>query len=115
MLQNQINNIIKKEQLQGITRVDLTVGGDHGGGKFRMTLKILFRFQDSSATISRLFQVANVSHSKDETRILKTTVLDPIGDSLRNICEGGQFIVHSDAKNALSLSFAINVSLCVCP
>ena len=51
MLQHQINNIIKIEQLQQLTRVDLSVGGDHGGGKFRMTLKILFRFNDR-ATIS---------------------------------------------------------------
>jgi hypothetical protein len=33
MLQQQINNITR-EQLQSLTHVDLSVGGDHGGGKF---------------------------------------------------------------------------------
>jgi hypothetical protein len=42
MLQHQINNIIKKEQLSQLTHVDLSVGGDHGGRKFWMALKVLF-------------------------------------------------------------------------
>jgi len=42
MLKNQIKNIIRRDKLQCVTSVDVTVGGDHGGRKFRMTLKILF-------------------------------------------------------------------------
>jgi len=42
MLKHQINSIIKREELQWLTSIDVTVGGDHGGGKFWMTLKILF-------------------------------------------------------------------------
>jgi hypothetical protein len=64
------------------------VGGGHGGGKFRMTLKVLFRLS-SKATISRLFQTASVEYSKDITSILKSTVLDPIGESFRVMVEGG--------------------------
>jgi hypothetical protein len=109
MLEHQINNIIKRDQLQGLTRVDLSVGGDHGGGKFRMTLKILFRFHERS-TISWLFQIASVSHSKDDTKILESTVLKPIGESLRTISQGGCFIVQSDADDSLRLSFNLNVS-----
>jgi hypothetical protein len=37
MLKHQINNIIKRDQLQHVSHVDLSVGGDHGGGKFCMT------------------------------------------------------------------------------
>jgi hypothetical protein len=46
MLQHQINNIIKKEQLGQLTRVDLSVGGEHGGEKFQMTLKVMFEFDE---------------------------------------------------------------------
>jgi hypothetical protein len=74
MLEHQINNIIKRDQLQGLTHVDLSVGGDHGGRKFRMTLKILFRFHERS-TISWIFQIASVSHSDDDIKILESTVL----------------------------------------
>jgi hypothetical protein len=42
MLQHQINNIKKKQQLGQLTHVDLSVGGDHDGGKFWMSLKVLF-------------------------------------------------------------------------
>ncbi len=109
MLTHQINNIINQDELPHVTSVDLTVGGDHGGGKFRMTLKILFRFLDKR-TVSRLFQIASVSHSKDATAILQSTVLHPVGESLRKICLGGQFIVYADSNDSLGLTFNLNVS-----
>jgi hypothetical protein len=51
--------------------------------------------------ISRLFQIASVSHSKDDTEILESTVLKPIGESLRRIMEGGNFIIYNDVSNSL--------------
>jgi hypothetical protein len=69
-----------------------------------MTLKILFRFLES-ATISRLFQIASMSHSKDDTKILDTTILKPIGESLRMISKGGHFIVSHDTNDSPSLNF----------
>jgi hypothetical protein len=39
MLKHQINNIMKQDQLQNASCIDLLVGGDRGCGKFRMTLK----------------------------------------------------------------------------
>jgi hypothetical protein len=109
MLKHQINNIIKRDQLQHVSCVDLLVGGDHGGRKFCMTLKILFRFHERS-TISRLFQITSVSHSKDDTKILESTVLNPIGESMRRISHGGHFIEYSDTNDSLGLTFNLNVS-----
>jgi hypothetical protein len=74
-----------------------------------MTLKILFRFHERS-TISQLFQIASVSHSKDDTKILESTVLNPIGESMRRISHGGHFIVYSDTNDSLGLMFNLNVS-----
>jgi hypothetical protein len=88
MLQHQINNIIKKEQLGQLTRVDLSVGGEHGGEKFQMTLKVMFEF-DEQRIVSCLFQTTSVSCSKDDIEILQKTVLDPIGESLQRVSEGG--------------------------
>ena len=107
MLQQQISQIIKTEELIGLRHVDISVGGDHGGGKFRMTLKVLFRFHDKP-TISRLFQIASVSHSKDDTDILVATVLKPVGESLRIITDGGHFVLV-ESSHSLSLTFS-NVS-----
>jgi hypothetical protein len=110
MLQHQIDKIIDRDQLEGLTRIDITVGGDHGGGKFRMTMKILFRLQRNQ-TISRLFQIASVSHSKDDTEILESTVLKPIGESLRRITEGGNFIVFNDISNSLTSALGVTYQL----
>jgi len=34
MIPHQVNNIISKEQMEGLTHVDTSVGGDHSGGEF---------------------------------------------------------------------------------
>jgi hypothetical protein len=65
LIQHQLHKIITEEHLHGLKRVDFTTGGDHGGGKFRVTLKMLLRFHDKKS-ISHLFQITSVSHSKDD-------------------------------------------------
>jgi hypothetical protein len=61
----------------------------------------------------KLFQIASVSHSKDDTKILHSSVLHPIRESLRRISLGGQFIVYDDSNDSLGLTFNLNVSYCV--
>ncbi len=48
--------------------------------------------------------------SKDDTEILAATVLNPIGESLRQITVGGRFIVHDDDSDSLTVRFNLNVS-----
>lgn len=97
LIRHQIKEIISAQDLTEVQSVHFTVGGDHGGGKFRMTLKVLFCFS-SKVTISRLFQIASVEYSKDSTSVLKSTVLDPIGESLKVMVEGGRFIITRGEK-----------------
>jgi hypothetical protein len=70
LIKNQINEIEKEEDLEGLESVKFTVGGNHGCGKVWMTFKILLKFS-SKATISRLYQITSVEHSKDETTIFR--------------------------------------------
>jgi hypothetical protein len=70
-----------------------------------MTLKILFRYHDKP-TISRLFQIASVSHSKDDTDILATTGLKPIDEILWIMSDGARFIIVG-AKNSSSDSLLV--------
>jgi hypothetical protein len=65
LLQHQINFIFKLEDLEGLISVDIATGGDHGGGRFRMLLKLLLRFCENKPTLKQLFEIANVEHSKD--------------------------------------------------
>jgi hypothetical protein len=73
-------------------------------------MKILFHLQRNQ-TISRLFQISSVSHSKDDTEILESTVLKPIGESLRRITEGGNFIVYNDISNSLTSALGVTYKL----
>ena len=111
LIQDQINTIISNDvDLDGITRLDICVGGDHGGGKFCMSLKLLFRFNDRD-TISRLYQIASVSHPQDNSQLLKDTVLQPIGESLKLIVDGGSFIVQKDNETKMLVSFNLTVTI----
>jgi len=105
LIKDQINEIVSEDSLLGLERVNFVVGGDHGGGKFRMTLKVLLVFS-SKKSISKLYQIATVEHSKDETEILKRTVLQPIGDGLHEIASRKLFVVRKLSKgNKLSTAF----------
>jgi hypothetical protein len=92
LLQDQLQNMIHPDKLKVLKQLDIVIGGDHGGGKFRMTMKVNFRLSENK-TVSYLTQIASVSFSKDETKILKDTVLKPVGEGLQLIAEGGYFIV----------------------
>ncbi len=110
LLQNQLSQIVTCSDLEGINSVDLVTGGDHGGGKLRMLLKVILRFS-AKPSITRLFEIANVSHSKDDIGIIQQTVLEKkITEGFRIITdEGSRFIVKStviDDVEKLVLSFA---------
>jgi hypothetical protein len=105
LVQHQLEHMISEKDLVLVEEVHCTVGGDHGGGKFQMTLKVLFCLS-SKANISRLFQIASVKFSKDVTSLLKSTALDPIGESLRVMVEGRQLIVTKSDNNKLTVAFS---------
>jgi hypothetical protein len=110
LISNQVDVMVKESQLEGLKRVDFCVGGDHGGGKFRRSLKVLLQFEGKE-TISHLHQIASVSHSANDSRILTKTVLTPIGASLKRIIEGGRFFVQRDkAEDKLVDHFNVMVS-----
>ncbi len=112
LIKHQLGKIIKPDQLLNLKRVDFTVGGDHGGGKFRVTLKLLLRYHDKKS-YSRLFQIASVSHSKDDIDILKATVLNPIGEGLKRIVEG-QHLSAKMVDNNFIVDFAPGAADTIC-
>jgi hypothetical protein len=104
LLQHQINYAFKPEDLQGLTSVDIVTGGDHGGGRFQMLLKLMLRFGEKPS-MKRLFEIANVQHSKDDIEVLNQTVLQKIVQGLRVIHDGNRFVVSFAENNKMKLSF----------
>jgi len=112
LIKHQLGKITTPGQLKNLKHVDMTIGGNHGGGKFRVTLKLLLRYDDIK-TYSRPFQIASISHSKDDIDILNRTVLTPIGEGLRRIVEGG----HLSARvfeNDLIVDFSSGTEDSIC-
>jgi len=114
LLQHQIKEIISATDLEGIIGVDIACGGDHGGGRFRMLLKILLRFTNKPS-ISHNYEVANVSHSQDDIDILKKTVLDAVIGGLRVIANGGRFVIGQDFRLSFTPLNADEPALCDVP
>ncbi len=105
LLKHQLNDMVNLANLELLSHVDICTGGDHGVGRFRMLLKVPFRFTNRKSPIARGFEIANVSHSNDDIEIINSTVMEKIIEGLRNIRNGGRFIVRLNDCNQLSLTF----------
>jgi hypothetical protein len=49
LIKHQLGKIISPNQLLNLKRSDFTIGGDHGGGEFHVTLKLLLRYHDKKS------------------------------------------------------------------
>jgi hypothetical protein len=78
MLQHYAKFIFSRELLNGVSGIDITIGGDHGKGRFWM-LKLAVRYLTSKKPFLEIFQVANIDYGKDDITVIKDTVLNPIG------------------------------------
>ena len=65
-IKRQIKSMIEKELLNNVSQVDIAIGEDHGGGKFRVTLKVNFRLSNMK-THSYIAQLARCT-KMDNTR-----------------------------------------------
>jgi len=75
-------------------------------GKFRTILKVILRYNSNKDPLSRLFHLASVDY-KDDISVLKATVLDHIGGSLKLMVDGGRFMVDfSSQSHQLLLLFS---------
>jgi hypothetical protein len=70
LLQDQLKNMVDPEKLKFLKQLDIVIGGNHGGGEFRMAMMLNFWLPEKEI-VPYLTQIASVSFSKDDTEILK--------------------------------------------
>ena len=70
--------------------IDLVIGGDHGKGVLRASIKSNAKFT-SGINITRIFKLAHFQCKKNNGDIMGNTLIFPIGYRLNNICNG-QFL-----------------------
>jgi hypothetical protein len=73
-----------------------------------MLLKLLLRFGEKP-TMKRLFEIANVEHSKDDINVIKETVLNQIVDGLQVIKNGSRFVVRLEVNGQMPLCFITSI------
>ena len=63
-----------------ISRINVTVGGDHGQGAFRFPMKLLF-IMKSSKKFERKSSVIYILYKRDYDDILKNTIIETFQES----------------------------------
>jgi len=57
LLQHSACFILSREVLTDVSGVDITIGGDHGKGRFRVMLKLIVRYSSDKSPFYEMFQV----------------------------------------------------------
>ena len=84
LLKQQLKQILFLPQdLHGMCHMDLVAGGDHGQRMFQMTLQMLLHYEHEKEMHSFLFQIWEIDCPNDMTELLKNTILEPLGLSLK--------------------------------
>jgi hypothetical protein len=68
-----------------------------------MLHKLLLQFGER-LLMERLFEIANVKHSKDDINVIKETVLKKIAEGLQVIENGSRFVARLEENGQLSWS-----------
>ena len=76
-----------------ISRINVTVGGDHGQGAFRFPMKLLF-IMKSSKTFERKSSVIYILYKRDYDDILKNTIIEKLQESFMLILDPIRFNNH---------------------
>ena len=66
--------------ISDINRINIVVGGDHGQGAFRYSMKILY-IMNSGKIYESIQPVDYILCQKDSGMILKNTIIKDLGDS----------------------------------
>jgi hypothetical protein len=136
MLRYQARYLFTREDLCGVSGVDITVSEDHRKGKIKciekkiidyfqtfikfLTFNILFFFIAGKFRMVLKLIIRYESNKepflilfqiasveyKDDIKVLPETVLNHIGRSLQEISQGGMFKIDLDGKQEFCLSFS---------
>ena len=72
--------------ISDISRIDIVVGGDHGQGAFRFSMKILYTINNGNIHES-IQSVGYILYKKDNGIILKNTIIEDLGNSIKLLNE----------------------------
>ena len=73
----------------GITKFDLVMGGDHGQREFQMVIKIIARSIDDDIVDHWVIKVAHIDCVKDAYQVLKETIMVDLNNSLKKLLKDG--------------------------
>jgi hypothetical protein len=105
VLTKEICSLVKLEEVDDVSSIDMSVGGDHGGGRFRVALILVIRFKDPNKPFRRrVFIHGEIDSNKDKAELLRHTFLPKINTEMKKIMEH-ENIWFSVNDGKLSLSF----------
>ena len=97
------------EKNQSIMSIDLVIGGYHGKGPFRETIKLIVKFISGRNT-TMIFRLVYAQCKNDNGDIMRSSVMALLWDRLKDIC-AGNFLgwTHKGRTQFISLSHGLTL------
>ena len=86
--------------------IDIVYGGDHGQGKFRAVVKIIFRDVHQTNVASIVLKVGHIDCKKDMYCILRDTITPKINKSLEKLKTSGAIVTTQTSINGKNIMAA---------
>ena len=74
LLDHDIKDVLDETTAQNMASVDMSFGGDHGKGRFRLVIKLIIRL-DGNPPIKKRFVLGEIDCKNDSVDILKNTFM----------------------------------------
>ena len=98
--------MVEKKELKS---VDVVFGGDHGQGKFRAVVKVIYRDESGKTIDYVVMTVAHIDCRKDTYDILKNTVATKINESLKKLHNSGRLSIAELYDNDSTDSYSVTL------
>ena len=120
VMTNELNRFVNSGKINAsnMKQVLCILGGDHGKGAFRATLKVVIRLTDGTEIVSRR-RVAHIDCKKDTGVVIKNTINDKLRDGLKLIVgcslsiKSNAFTIHPQSSAQTTCARSIPVSVFV--
>ena len=98
--------MVEKKELKS---VDVVFGGDHGQGKFRAVVKVLYRDESGKTIDHVVMTVAHIDCRKDTYDILKNTIGTKMNESLKKLKTSGKLSIEEIVDNDSNDSYSVTL------
>merc|ERR1712032_826293 len=94
---------------KNLTSIDVVFGGDHGQGKFRAVVKVIYRDECRKKIDDVVMTVGHIDCRKDTYDVLKNTIAQKHNESLSRLDKSGKLSIAEFVDNDSIDRYSVNL------